>query len=130
MSSGYARQNIIEDARPGNARSGISRRYTRSASHAGIAGRARARTTCCSATSLRHNRRPAAADLAGPDPRVLREASLIYRSAAERGERLSQRTLARRLRNGGHRFSNQQLRRIAASIGPQPPPQQPSSHDR
>ena len=61
---------------------------------------------------------------------MLREASVIYRSAAERGERLSQRTLARRLRGGGHRFSNQQLRRIAASIGLHPPLQQPSSHGR
>ena len=60
-------------------------------------------------------------DPAGPDPRVLREASVIYRSAAQRGERLSQRMLARRLRGGGHRFSNQQLHRIAVSIGLHPP---------
>ena len=69
-------------------------------------------------------------DQAGPDPRVLREASVIYRSAAQRGERLSQRTLARRLRDGGHRFSNQQLHRIAASIGLPPPLQQPPAHGR
>ncbi len=50
-------------------------------------------------------------DPAGPDPRVLREASVISRSAARRGERLSQRMLARRLRGGGHRFPNEQLHR-------------------
>ena len=65
-----------------------------------------------------------------PDPRLLRDASAIYRSAAGQGERLSQRTLARRLRGGGHRFSNQQLHRIAVSIGLHPPLQRTSTDGR
>jgi hypothetical protein len=56
----------------------------------------------------------------GPDPRLLEQAGMIYRSAAERGERLSQRALARRLRREGHRFPNQQLRPIAVAIGLDP----------
>ena len=56
-------------------------------------------------------------DGAGPDPRVLDAASAIYQDAAARGERLSQRMLARQLRGHGHRFPNQHLRRIADSIG-------------
>jgi hypothetical protein len=54
---------------------------------------------------------------AGPRPGVLRDARVIYRDAAARGERLSQRTLARRLRGHGHRFPNDHLRLIANSIG-------------
>jgi hypothetical protein len=57
---------------------------------------------------------------AEPDPRLLEQAGVIYRSAAQRGERLSQRALARRLRRDGHRFPNQQLHPIAAAIGLQP----------
>jgi hypothetical protein len=53
----------------------------------------------------------------GPHPGVLRDAHTIYRNAAARGERLSQRTLARKLRGHGHRFPNEHLRLIAASIG-------------
>jgi hypothetical protein len=53
----------------------------------------------------------------GPRPGLLRDASAIYRDAAARGERLSQRTLARQLRGHGHRFPNDHLRLIAASIG-------------
>jgi hypothetical protein len=53
----------------------------------------------------------------GPQPTVLRDASAIYRNAAARGERLSQRTLARQLRGHGHRFPNEHLRLIADSIG-------------
>jgi hypothetical protein len=53
----------------------------------------------------------------GPRPGVLRDASAIYRNAAARGERLSQRTLARQLRGHGHRFPNDHLRLIADSIG-------------
>jgi len=53
----------------------------------------------------------------GPGPGLLRDASAIYRDAAARGERLSQRTLARQLRGHGHRFPNQHLRWIADSIG-------------
>lgn len=53
----------------------------------------------------------------GPRPGVLRDASAIYRDAAMRGERLSQRMLARQLRRHGHRFPNEHLRLIADSIG-------------
>jgi hypothetical protein len=56
-------------------------------------------------------------DGVGPRPGLLRDASAIYREAAARGERLSQRTLARQLRGHGHRFPNGHLRWIAASIG-------------
>jgi hypothetical protein len=52
-----------------------------------------------------------------PGPGLLRDASAIYRDAAARGERLSQRTLARQLRSHGHRFPNEHLRDIADSIG-------------
>ena len=58
-----------------------------------------------------------AADSARPPRDLLREASAIYQTASANGERLSQRTLASRLRGHGHRFSNQHLRTIAASIG-------------
>jgi hypothetical protein len=54
---------------------------------------------------------------AGPDLGLLRDASAIYQDAAARGERLSQRTLARQLRGYGHRFPNDHLRWIAKSIG-------------
>jgi hypothetical protein len=53
----------------------------------------------------------------GPRPGLLRDARAIYQDAAARGERLSQRTLARQLRGHGHRFPNEHLRLIAASIG-------------
>jgi hypothetical protein len=53
----------------------------------------------------------------GPEPRLLNAASLIYQDAAARGERLSQRMLARQLRGNGHRFPNEHLRLIADSIG-------------
>jgi len=53
----------------------------------------------------------------GPRPGLLRDASKIYQDAAARGERLSQRTLARQLRGHGHRFPNEHLRLIADSIG-------------
>jgi hypothetical protein len=51
---------------------------------------------------------------------LLHEASLIYQAAAASGERISQRALARQLRGHGHRFSNQHLHGIAASIGLSP----------
>ena len=54
---------------------------------------------------------------ASPRPNLLRDAGAIYRNAAARGERLSQRTLARQLRGHGHRFPNEHLRLIADSIG-------------
>jgi len=53
----------------------------------------------------------------GPRPGLLRDARALYQDAAARGERLSQRTLARQLRGHGHRFPNEHLRLIAASIG-------------
>jgi hypothetical protein len=52
-----------------------------------------------------------------PRPGVLRDAHTIYSDAAARGERLSQRTLALKLRGHGHRFPNEHLRLIADSIG-------------
>jgi hypothetical protein len=52
-----------------------------------------------------------------PGPGLLRDASAIYRDAAARGERLSQRMLARQLRSHGHRFPNEHLRCIADTIG-------------
>jgi hypothetical protein len=53
----------------------------------------------------------------GPRPGLLRDATAIYQDAAVRGERLSQRMLARKLRGHGHRFPNEHLRLIADSIG-------------
>jgi hypothetical protein len=54
---------------------------------------------------------------AGPDPRLLRDAHLIFHNATARGQRLSQRTLARELRGHGHHFPNDHLRHIAETIG-------------
>ena len=48
---------------------------------------------------------------------LLQDAAVIYRTATARGERLSQRALARTLRGHGHRFPNQSLREIALAIG-------------
>ena len=48
---------------------------------------------------------------------LLRDACLIRQAANASGERLSQRSLARELRSRGHRFSNEHLHDIAASIG-------------
>ena len=52
-----------------------------------------------------------------PDPRVVRDATVIAQRAAAHGERLSQRGLARQLRRQGHHFPNDHLRQIALSIG-------------
>jgi hypothetical protein len=52
----------------------------------------------------------------GPRPGLLRDASVIYQDAAARGERVSQRTLARKLRGRGHTFPNEHLRLIAQSV--------------
>src|SRR6266851_308167 len=52
-----------------------------------------------------------------PELLLLRAATGICQDAAARGERLSQRALARQLRQHGHRFPNEHLRLIAASIG-------------
>jgi hypothetical protein len=48
---------------------------------------------------------------------LLREASLICQAAAAKGERITQRALARELRGHGHRFSNGHLRGIATTVG-------------
>jgi hypothetical protein len=56
-------------------------------------------------------------DAHGPDPRVLRDASAILQNASARGQRLSQRSLARQLRKHGHHFPNDHLQQIAETIG-------------
>jgi len=55
-------------------------------------------------------------DGAAANPGLLRDAIVIYQHAAVRGERLSQRALARQLRLRGHRFPNDHLHRIAQSV--------------
>jgi hypothetical protein len=52
-----------------------------------------------------------------PAHRLLEAANAIRLEAATRGERLSQRMLARRLRSHGHRFPNEHLRHIADRAG-------------
>ena len=52
-----------------------------------------------------------------PRPGLLRDATAIYQYAAARGDRLSQRALARQLRLRGHRFPNDHLHQIAKSAG-------------
>jgi hypothetical protein len=59
-------------------------------------------------------------DSTNPPPGLLRDAIAIYQHAAARGERLSQRALARQLRLRGHRFPNDHLHRIARSVGRAP----------
>jgi hypothetical protein len=54
---------------------------------------------------------------ADPNPGLLQDAATIYQHAAARGERLSQRALARQLRLRGHRFPNDHLHQIARSAG-------------
>ncbi|HEY5984759.1 MAG TPA: hypothetical protein VIV12_00045 [Streptosporangiaceae bacterium] len=51
------------------------------------------------------------------DTALLRDAADICKTAATRGEHLSQRMLARALRTRGHRFPNQDLHQIALAIG-------------
>jgi hypothetical protein len=55
---------------------------------------------------------------------MMRDATAIYREARSRGIRLSQRALARQLRDRGHQFPNDQLHHIAArtGLGPGPAP--------
>jgi hypothetical protein len=60
---------------------------------------------------------PAARNVIRPDQRLLRDASAVFRNASARGERLSQRSLARTLRRQGHHFPNEHLRLIAETIG-------------
>jgi hypothetical protein len=57
---------------------------------------------------------------------LLHDAVLIYKTAAARGERLTQQDLARTLRGRGHRFPNQNLRSIALAIGLGHPRQLPA----
>jgi len=54
---------------------------------------------------------------AGPDPQLLRDARVIVQNASARGQRPSQRTLARELRGRGHHFPNDHLHQIAETIG-------------
>lgn len=51
----------------------------------------------------------------GVPAELLRDACALYAAGAARGQRMSQRALARQLRERGHRFSNDQLRLIAES---------------
>ena len=53
----------------------------------------------------------------GPGQRLLHDAQIIYQNAAARGQHLSQRTLARELRDHGHQYPNGHLRLIAQTIG-------------
>jgi hypothetical protein len=53
---------------------------------------------------------------------MIRDATAIYCDARARGERLSQRALARQLRDRGHQFPNDQLHHIAARTGLTPGP--------
>jgi hypothetical protein len=56
------------------------------------------------------------------DSVLMKDAAFIYRTAAARGEQLSQRALARTLRGQGHRFPNDSLRSIAMAVGLGTPP--------
>lgn len=62
---------------------------------------------------------PADAEAGGLDQRLLADAVSIVLDAAAKGQSISQRVLAKRLRERGHRFSNAQLRDIvnAANSG-------------
>ncbi len=67
--------------------------------------------------ALPQRQEPAGRGSPGPDPGLLHDAAAIFQRATERGEGLSQRALARQLRQHGHRFPNEHLRQIAASAG-------------
>jgi len=69
-------------------------------------------------------RRTSPGPATGGESPLLQDAVFIYRTAAARGERLTQRDLARTLRGRGHRFPNQNLRSIAVAIGLGHPAQQ------
>jgi Protein of unknown function (DUF2637) len=60
-------------------------------------------------TALSHHAQPTATGL-------LADAAEIYRAAHAAGESVSQRALATQLRGRGHRFSNDQLRTLAAKV--------------
>jgi hypothetical protein len=61
---------------------------------------------------------------------LLKEAAVICGTAAARGERLSQRALARTLRGHGHRFPNQSLHEIAMAVGLPAPPRHATAAGR
>jgi hypothetical protein len=68
---------------------------------------------------------PGSADLESPGyaaSDIMRDATAICQDARRRGERLSQRALARQLRDRGHQFPNDQLHQIAARTGLTPDP--------
>jgi hypothetical protein len=54
---------------------------------------------------------------------LLKDAAVLCQTAAARGERLSQRALARGLRGRGHRFPNQSVPGIAVAVGLGPAPE-------
>lgn len=75
-----------------------------------------------SSASNRHEYQPASwprphgpAEGGGVPAELLRDARALYAAATARGQQMSQRTLARQLREHGHRFSNDQLRLITKS---------------
>lgn len=68
--------------------------------------------------------RAGAGPITGGESPLLQDAVFVYKTAAARGERLTQRDLARTLRGRGHRFPNQNLRSIATAIGLGHPAQQ------
>jgi hypothetical protein len=67
--------------------------------------------------------------VASDESPLLKDAVFIYKTAAARGERLTQRGLARTLRGRGHRFPNQSLRSIALAVGLGYPPGQLPAQD-
>ena len=75
-------------------------------------------------TAAVSDERADAGPIASDESPLLQDAVFIYRTAAARGERLTQRDLARTLRGRGHRFPNQNLRSIAVAIGLGRPAQQ------
>lgn len=72
------------------------------------------------ATAAAAERHAGAGLAACQEPALLADAAVICQTAAARGERLSQRSLARALRGRGHRFPNQSLRGIAQAMGVPP----------
>jgi hypothetical protein len=56
-------------------------------------------------------------EVAPVDSQLAIDAARIFDEAAQRGERVSQRVLAARLREAGHKFSNAQLRKLASGAG-------------
>jgi hypothetical protein len=87
-------------------------------SDAGFPARAGADARDNACSSLPRVPNPAGGHDAKAD--LLRDASALFREHDERGEQLSQRGLARQLRDRGHRFPNDQLRQIAEATRPVP----------